>query len=371
MTDKTILIVEDEAVLALDLKKQLERMGYVVPPPLATGEEAVEQAGAILPDLVLMDIKLKGRMDGIEAAEQIRAQLSIPVVYLTAYADTDTLTRARMTDPFGYLVKPFEERELHATIEMALSKHETELELRAAYQQLEEADRLKDEMIQNVSHEFRTPLSYIVGYTGLLLDEEFGVGPLTDEQRMYLRIMARQGQKLAWLVKNFAMLQSAEEIVASNKESIDILELLSEVMGNVKLEADEAGVSVYLESTGPLPPIRANRLAISQVVDNLLTNAIKFTPSSGEITMKAWQPPDNHVIHVSVADTGIGIAAEYHERIFERFYQVNSPATRRLAGSGLGLALCKEIVEAHGGRIWVLSAPGEGATFVFELPASS
>jgi len=371
MTEKTVLVVEDEAVQALDLKKQLERRGYVVPPPLATGEEAVEQAGEMLPDLVLMDIKLKGQMDGIEAAEQIRARFDIPVVYLTAYADTDTLTRARMTDPFGYLVKPFEERELQATIEMALSRHATERELQAAYQRLEEADRLKDEMIQNVSHEFSTPLSYLVGYTGLLLDEELGIGPLTDEQRKYLRIMARQGQKLTWLVKNFAMLRSAEEIVASHKELVDIAELLAETVDNVKLEADEAGVSVCLDSTGPLPPVLVNRLALYQVVDNLLSNAIKFTPGGGKITLRAWKPPGSRTVRVSVADTGIGVAAEFHQRIFERFYRVDGSSARQFPGSGLGLALCKEIVEAHAGRIWVESELGEGATFTLELPAES
>jgi signal transduction histidine kinase len=136
MEKAKILIVEDESITALDLQARLRGLGYRVPRFVATGEEAIVQAEEIQPHLVLMDIRLKGDMDGIETAELIRQRLDIPVVYLTAYTDGDTLQRAKITEPFGYLLKPFEERELYTTIEMALYKHQADRALRESERQL-------------------------------------------------------------------------------------------------------------------------------------------------------------------------------------------------------------------------------------------
>jgi diguanylate cyclase (GGDEF)-like protein/PAS domain S-box-containing protein len=130
MTQARILVVEDESIVAADIQDRLEALGYEVPATVGWGEKAVELAGALRPDLVLMDIQLKGRMDGIEAADQIRQRFNIPVVYLTANADHPTVQRAKVTEPFGYVIKPFEERELHTTIEVALYKHRAEQTLK-------------------------------------------------------------------------------------------------------------------------------------------------------------------------------------------------------------------------------------------------
>ena len=124
-----ILVVEDESIVALDIQDRLESLGYEVPITVASGEKAIEQAGVLRPDLVLMDIQLQGRMDGVEAADEIRRLFGIPVIYLTANADHPTVERAKVTEPFGYVIKPFEERELHTTIEVALYKHQAEHKL--------------------------------------------------------------------------------------------------------------------------------------------------------------------------------------------------------------------------------------------------
>jgi PAS domain S-box-containing protein len=143
MGQTNILIVEDEYVVALDLQANLERLGYAVIARVATGEAAIEKAGTLCPDLVLMDIKLAGKLDGIEAAEQIRARFDQPVIFLTAYADEATLQRARLSQPFGYLLKPFEEPALRSNIEMALYKHHLEQQLR---QELAERRRVEAEL---------------------------------------------------------------------------------------------------------------------------------------------------------------------------------------------------------------------------------
>ena len=123
MTESRILVVEDEAIVAMGIKQKLEDLGHQVVDVVLTGEDAVETALKMEPDLILMDIVLKGSMDGIEAAAKIRNQLDIPVIYLTAYSDEEVLERARMTEPYGYIIKPFKKSELNANIEMALYKH--------------------------------------------------------------------------------------------------------------------------------------------------------------------------------------------------------------------------------------------------------
>jgi PAS domain S-box-containing protein len=136
MAKAQILVVEDDNIVMMEIKDILQILGYAVCGVASHGEEAVEKAGETRPDLVLMDIRLKGAMDGMEAAEQIRARFDIPVVYLTALADEDTLQRAKVTEPYGYILKPFEERELHSATEIALYKHEMERKLKESEQWL-------------------------------------------------------------------------------------------------------------------------------------------------------------------------------------------------------------------------------------------
>ncbi len=126
MAGEKILIVEDEGIVARETEFRLKDLGYTVCGIVASGAEAIKKAEKARPDVVLMDIMLKGEMDGIEAAEQIHSKLSVPVVYVTAHADETTLQRAKRTEPMGYLLKPFNERELHAAIEIAIYKHTTE-----------------------------------------------------------------------------------------------------------------------------------------------------------------------------------------------------------------------------------------------------
>ncbi|MBW2636350.1 MAG: response regulator, partial [Deltaproteobacteria bacterium] len=136
MANVKIMVVEDEGIIAKDIRNTLKRLGYTVPVVLSTGEDAIKKTAETHPDLVLMDIVLEGDMDGVEAAEQIRNRFDIPVVYLTAYSDEKTLQRAKITEAYGYILKPFQERELHTTIEMAVYKHKMERRLKQSEQWL-------------------------------------------------------------------------------------------------------------------------------------------------------------------------------------------------------------------------------------------
>jgi PAS domain S-box-containing protein len=149
-TAKQILVVEDEIIIAEDIQRRLKKLGYIVPVIVSSGEEAIKKMKENNPDLVLMDIVIHGKMDGIEAAEQIRSHLDIPVVYLTAHADEKTLERAKLTEPFGYLIKPFRERELQITIEIALYKHYMEKKLKESERRLRESNQWLGAVIQSI-----------------------------------------------------------------------------------------------------------------------------------------------------------------------------------------------------------------------------
>ena len=136
MANAKILVVEDEGIVALEIQNGLKSLGYSVPAIASSGEEAIKKAEETNPDLVLMNIQLRGGINGIEAAEQIRERLNIPVIYITGYADDQTLKRAKITEPFGYILKPFEQRELHSSIQMALYKHKIERKLKESEQWL-------------------------------------------------------------------------------------------------------------------------------------------------------------------------------------------------------------------------------------------
>src|SRR6056297_163320 len=191
MSDVKILLVEDESIVAMDMERRLTGLGYRVIAHVMTGEDAIEKAGTLRPDLILMDIHLKGAVDGIEAAEVIKDNNAVPVIYITAYSDEVTLDRAKVTQPFGYILKPFQEREIHSTIEMALYKHKVEQELRTAKAEAEAGNRAKSQFLANVSHELRTPLNSILGMTQLALESKD-----KSEQEEYLRIVKESGNSL-------------------------------------------------------------------------------------------------------------------------------------------------------------------------------
>ena len=169
MAKTSILIVEDEGIVAKNMQKRLKKLGYSVPAVASSGQEAVEKAVTTNPNLVLMDIVLKGDMDGIEAAKKIKARNDLPIVYLTAYADDKTINRAKITEPFGYVVKPFEIKELHSAIQVALYKHEAERKLRKEKKQLVKT-------LENIGHAVITiDHNGFVTYMNALAEELIGI----------------------------------------------------------------------------------------------------------------------------------------------------------------------------------------------------
>jgi signal transduction histidine kinase len=230
--------------------------------------------------------------------------------------------------------------------------------------QLEVASQHKSEFLANMSHELRTPLNAIIGFSEVLTERMFG--DLNEKQDEYLKDIYASGTHLLSLINDILDLSKIE---AGRMEleltDFDLPTALDNALTLVRERAGRRGIALHMNADNRLGQIQADERKIRQVVLNLLSNAIKFTPEGGRIEVAAL--PKEGSVEVSVSDTGIGIAPEDQEAVFEEFRQVGT-AEKKAEGAGLGLTLCRKFIELHGGRIWVKSQVGVGSTFTFTIP---
>jgi len=236
-------------------------------------------------------------------------------------------------------------------------------ELAEAYEELKENDRLKDELVQNVSHELRTPLTFVKGYVDLLMDGEMGL--VTPAQQEALQIVATKTNEITRLIDDIITLQRIDT-ANLQIEPYSLVDLIRTAIAGHRMVAEKKGVTVeaQLPLTPAIAPIDKGR--INQVLDNLIANAMKFSPDGG-LVMVTLEDLETEV-RVTVTDEGIGMPKEKQSRIFDRFYQIDGSSRRRFGGTGIGLAIVKRIVDAHQGKIWVVSEPSQGSSFYFTLP---
>jgi signal transduction histidine kinase len=242
-------------------------------------------------------------------------------------------------------------------------------QLEVANERLKELDRLKSDFVSNVSHELRTPLTAIKGAVDLILREV--PGPLNEKQSHYLDRVRSNTQHLAGLINDLLDLSKIEEgKIELQVARMSLGGLVHEVVETLKPIAAEKPIELEITASGPSILVWADRDKITQVLTNLIGNAIKFTPPHGRVTVSSASN-DADRVRVSISDTGPGISANESERIFDKFYQVAENGGSKPKGTGLGLAISKTLVEMHGGKIWVESEPSRGSTFHFTLPVSA
>lgn len=240
-------------------------------------------------------------------------------------------------------------------------------ELQKALERVSELSQLKSNFVANISHELRTPLTHIKGYVELLITES--LGPLTEEQRHALQVSQQSTSRLESLIEDLIMGSLASRGEMSIKqESVDICRLANLAIKSHTPHAQERGVNLGASIDENVPLVQADSQKIAWVLHQLVDNGVKFTPSNGRVVVSIKREGGNLVM-VSVTDTGIGIPAIRMGDIFEPFHQLDGSATRRYGGTGLGLALVRQIVEAHGSMLEVQSAEGHGSTFKFPLLA--
>ncbi|MGZ6696038.1 MAG: ATP-binding protein, partial [Solirubrobacteraceae bacterium] len=229
-----------------------------------------------------------------------------------------------------------------------------------------EADRLKDEFFALVSHELRTPLTSIVGYLEMALEEDHGQPGLDPQRRRFLGVIERNASRLQRLVGDLLFVAQVEAgTLTLQRGEADLAVLAREAVEAARPRAADAGVELSLRAPDALPLAGADGDRLGQMLDNLIVNALKFTPPGGSVAVTVGGERD---VELSVADTGVGIDPADQERLFERFYRAEGATERSVAGVGLGLTIVRAIVQGHGGEITLQSTPGEGTTFDVRLP---
>ena len=387
---KKILVVEDESLIAMELEQHVTRMGYEVVGRASSGVEAIAKVRELHPDLILMDIVMPGEKNGINAAEEIKSEMDIPIIFLTAYADEEFIKRAKTVEPFGYIVKPYEDRELRAGIEIALYKKEMERQLQKAYdrlakaneqlkqevterkraeemlreshEKLKELDKMKTDFLTVAYHEMRTPLVPIVGYSSLLEQSE-----LTEKQKKHVHIIRESSSQLEELIESLLEVTRLDAGKAElTLQTVSIREIVNNVLERFKPQADAKKQTISTVVPEKIE-VEGDNHKITAIFDNLISNAIKYAGEKGRIEIVVEYRKEEGEIRVCVADTGIGVPEEHLPSVFERFFMVDTSLTRK-GGLGLGLAIVKGYVELHGGEVWVTSELGKGSKFWFTLP---
>lgn len=238
-------------------------------------------------------------------------------------------------------------------------------ETKKAYDELKSLDKMKDEFLSNVSHELKTPLVSITGYSGLLYDEELGA--LNEGQKKAMNAVVRNSERLKHLIDSLVYLT----LVNAGKlqyrfDQVQIAKIIDNAVMDMIPQVEKKGLTIEQDMPDGFPIISGDTDRLTQILVNLIGNAIKFTHSGGLITVAAFEEDDD--LHITVSDTGIGIPQDLVSKLFQRFYQVDASATRRYGGTGLGLYVSKLIVEAHNGKIWVESEEGVGTTIHLLFP---
>lgn len=251
----------------------------------------------------------------------------------------------------------------HQDLEKRVTERTRELAL--ANEKLKKIDKLKSEFVSAVSHELRTPLTSIKGYAAILMAGKLGEVPEAVKER--LDKINRHSDSLTQLVNDLLDISRIESgKVGMKLEQLKLKEIIDEVSDLVMPQVKERKIQLNTEVPAELSLCLADKVQLVRVFTNLLGNALKFTPEKGTIAIKVKEQKDAFLVDVS--DTGIGIADENLENIFEEFYRVDNAINQNIKGTGLGLSLVRRIIQAHKGRIWVESTVGVGTTFSFTLP---
>ena len=319
------------------------------------GEYMIQQ-GYIQPDELQAALVFQEKM----------SQSNRPVLLGQALLELDLIDRETLDQVITYQILRLQTALADANRNLTRRVEERTIELQRALTRLSELNQLKSHFLANISHELRTPLTHMRGYLDLLSEEE--LGPLTASQSKALKVLKNAEKRLTSLIEDLIQfsISSKGELSLNLKEtSIRRLILSNIEKSTYKAEAKE--IELIVELTEDLPDVRIDEDKIGWVIHQLMDNAIKFTAREGRVVISAQE--QKGLVTVTVKDTGIGIPPDRTDEIFEAFHQLDGASTRKYAGTGLGLAMARKIIEAHGSQIKVVSEIGRSSSFYFSIPA--
>jgi two-component system sensor histidine kinase/response regulator len=357
----SILIVDDNPANLSVLTTMLTQYQYKVRPAIS-GELALSVAQKTLPDLILLDIQMPG-MNGFEVCEHLKADprtRPIPVIFISALDAIDDKLKAFSTGGVDYITKPFQLEEVHARVQAHLM-------LVLQQRRIEALVNVKDDLMRIVSHDLKNPIANVIGYAELM-DEILGDGePVeTDKLQVMAKRIQRAAENMLGLVEDLLDLGRAEQRIPIEKRPMQLLAILEEVVSSYAFNAEQKNIRLHYNASQPMPEIMADPRRLRQIFNNLISNAIKYTPDGGQVTVTVSQ--QNGSAFVVVEDTGYGIPPQDLPHIFDKFYRVQSTQHLQAEGTGLGLSIVRALVEQHNGEISVDSVVGEGSAFTVRLP---
>lgn len=384
-----ILIVEDDSVSALLLQRALEKNAHKIVGIADTGEKALEILEDNFVDIVMMDINLAGELDGIKTTEIINEKYDIPVVYLSASSDAETLNKVVGTNPSAYVIKPFNIRELNMVIELAIFKDRKEKELQKLNNELEEKvkqrtaelyeankeltkalekereiNELKSRIVLNVSHGFKTPLTSILSSAQLLQIYAEKEHPMKQKITKHAFKIEHSVRALNNLLTSVLFFGKADENkLEFRPKKIFSAAFVKELLDTVKAGIDNE-VTIKTE-VGELPKtITSDPELIYQVFENLLSNAVKYSRDGKQVEFKLSFAANK--LLAQVTDKGIGIPKSEQSKLFDRFFRAKNVGI--VEGSGLGLSIVKKCLDVLNGEITFESEMDKGTTFFVSIP---
>jgi signal transduction histidine kinase len=314
-------------------------------------------------DLCVVDGRSLDRLwERLQERKRRAHPILLPVLLVTSRPDVKMITRSVWRGVDDLIVTPIEKRELGARVEVLLRARSLSLDLRTRADEAERAAATRDEVLAVVAHDLRNPLGLVVSNSLFLLETVEGLAPQGREMLQMIHRAAGQMNRLIQDLLEVAAMEAGQIAVEAAREAVE--PLVREACALQSHAAASAGVTLTCACAADLPYVLADRDRIQQVFGNLIGNAIKFTPHGGTIEVRA--EPHARGVRLSVSDTGPGIGPDDLPRVFDRFWQAQRS---RAGGAGLGLAISRGIVAAHGGEMWVRSEAGRGSTFEFTLPA--
>ena len=370
-----ILVADDVAANVELLFDQLHVLGFRA---IAAGDgpSALTACFEHRPDLCILDVSMPAgdlgvddRSTGFEVCRRIKRDprtKSIPVIFVTALNDTTDRVKAIEAGGDDFLTKPHNRLVLGARVRSLLKLKAATDSLEDTLRKLREVEKMRDDLMKMIVHDLKTPLTSVLATTEMMMDEDFG--PLNDQQKQMLRDAEGKAEDLLCLIGDLLEVSRLEEATLSlDLKPIAPAALLNEIVHESSIRFQQEGAVATIDVADDAPVFEADKALLKRVLGNLVQNALTHSANAVKIQLNARKDGDG--ILFTVADNGPGIAPEYHEVIFRKFERVKNSSMPHTRSSGLGLAFCKLVVDAHGGRIWVQSAgEGKGSAFHFRLP---